>query len=119
MFARIKVMLETISDALVVPSGSILTTPSGEKIVMVVRDGKAARVKVSTGIIQGDRTQIISGIMAGDQVIVLGQEGLKDGAPVKIIGEGKPSPGEGNQKGETKLGEKSSALNDQKGGGKQ
>jgi len=109
MFARIKVMLETISDALVVPSGSILTTPSGEKIVMTVRDGKAARVKVSTGIVQGDRTQIVSGIQAGDRVVVLGQEGLKDGAPLKIATEGKPGSGEERQKGETKSGEKSPA----------
>jgi RND family efflux transporter MFP subunit len=109
MFARIKVMLETISDALVVPSGSILTTPSGEKIVMTVREGKAARVKVSTGIVQGDRTQIISGIQAGEQVVILGQEGLKDGAPLKIATEGKPGSGEERQKDETKSGEKSPA----------
>lgn len=109
MFARIKVMLETISDALVVPSGSILTTPNGEKIVMTVKEGKAARVKVSTGIVQGDRTQIISGIQAGDQVIVFGQEGLKDGAPVKIAGEGKPRTGGIDQKGETKSSEKTPA----------
>jgi membrane fusion protein (multidrug efflux system) len=109
MFARIKVILESVPDALVVPSESVLTTPSGEKIVMTVRDGKAARVKVSIGIVQGDRTQIVSGIQAGDRVVVLGQEGLKDGASVKIAGEGKPSSGEERQKGETKSGEKSPA----------
>lgn len=109
MFARIKVMLETISDALVVPSGSILTTPNGEKIVMMVREGKAARIKVSIGIVQGDRTQIMSGIQAGDQVVALGQEGLRDGAPVKIAAEGKPGAGEEKQKGETKYGKNSPA----------
>lgn len=109
MFARIKVMLEIISCALVVPSGSILTTPSGEKIVMTVREGKASRVKVSIGIVQGDRTQIISGVQVGDQVIALGQEGLKDGAPVKIAGEGKTGPGEESKKGEAKSGKNSPA----------
>ena len=109
MFARIKVMLESVSDALVVPSGSILTTPSGEKIVMTVREGKAQRAKVSIGIVQGDRTQIMRGIQAADQVVVLGQEGLRDGAPVKIAGEGKPGTGEEKQKGETKSGKNSPA----------
>jgi membrane fusion protein (multidrug efflux system) len=85
---------------------------------MTVREGKAARVKVSIGIVQGDRTQIMSGIQAGDQVVVLGQEGLKDGAPVKTAAEGKPGSGEGGQKGGTKPGEKGPALNAQKEGRK-
>ena len=115
MFARIKVSVESVSDALVVPSESVVTTLSGDKVVLIVKEGKAARVKVSTGIVQGDRTQIVSGLQAGDRVIVLGQKSVKDGAPVKIAGEGKPASGEGKQEGETKSEGKSP---DPKGGSK-
>lgn len=94
MFARIKVSVESIPDAFTVPTEAIVTTLSGDQVVLIVKEGRAVRVKVSTGIVQGDRTQIVSGLQAGDQVIVLGQKTVKDGAPVKIAGEGKPASGE-------------------------
>ena len=115
MFARIKVSVESAPDALTVPSEAVGTTLSGDKVVLIVREGKAVRVKVSTGIVQGDRTQIVSGLQAGDRVIVLGQKSVKDGAPVKIAAEGKPTSGEEKQEGGTKSDEKSP---DQKGGSK-
>ena len=115
MFARIKVSVESVPDALTVPSESVVTTLSGDQVNLIVREGKAVRVKVSTGIVQGDRTQIVSGLQAGDQVIVLGQKSVKDGAPVKIASEGKPTSGEVKQEGETKSEGKSP---DQKGGSK-
>ena len=115
MFARIKVSVQNVPDALSVPSAAVITTLSGEKAVVIVKEGKAVRVKVSTGIVQGDRTQIVSGLQPGDQVIVLGQKNVKDGASVKMAGEGKPASGEGKQEGETKSEGKSP---DPKGGSK-
>jgi multidrug efflux pump subunit AcrA (membrane-fusion protein) len=113
MFARIKVSVQNVPDALSVPTEAVITTLSGDKAVVTVKEGKAVRVKVSTGIVQGDRTQIISGIQAGDQVVVLGQKSVKDGAPVKIVDGGKSAPGEGKQEGGTSSEEKAPT---QKGG---
>jgi multidrug efflux pump subunit AcrA (membrane-fusion protein) len=113
MFARIKAYVQNVPDALSVPSEAVITILSGEKALVIVKEGKAVRVKVSTGIVQGDRTQIVSGLQAGDRVIVLGQKSVKDGAPVKIAGEGKPASGEVKQEAETKSEGKSF---DQKGG---
>jgi membrane fusion protein (multidrug efflux system) len=119
MFARIKVSVENVPDALSVPSEAVVTTLSGDQVVVIVKEGKATRVKVSTGIVQGDRTQIVSGLQAGDRVIVLGQKSVKDGAPVKIADEVKPTPDEVKQEvkqeGETKSEGKSP---NQKGGSK-
>jgi len=97
MFARVQVILERAPNALVVPTDSILTSPKGESMVMVAQNGKAAKAKVKLGIVQGDRTQIVEGLQAGQQVIWAGHEGLKDGAPIQIAGE---------KKGETPKGEK-------------
>jgi len=97
MFARVRVILESAQGALVVPTDSILTSPKGEAMVMVAQDGKAVRAKVKLGIVQGDRVQIVEGLQAGQQVIWAGHEGLKDGAPIQIVGE---------KKGETPKGEK-------------
>ena len=101
MFARVRVILESVPNALVVPTDSILTSPKGESMVVVAQDGKAVRTKVKLGIVQGDRAQIVEGLQAGQQVIWSGQEGLKDGAPIQIAGEEKRGPG-GKKKGEGK-----------------
>ena len=115
MFARIKVSVQNVPDALSVPTEAVITTLSSDQAVVIVKEGKAVRVKVSTGIVQGDRTQILSGLQPGDQVVVLGQKSVKDGAPVKIADGVKPGTGEGKSKGETKSEEKSP---DPKGGSK-
>jgi len=101
MFARIKVSVKSVPDALSVPAEAVITTLSGDQAVVIVKEGKAVRVKVSTGIVQGDRAQILSGIQPGDQVIILGQKSVKDGAPVKIADGVKPASGEGKQEGGT------------------
>jgi len=106
MFARIKVSVQNVPDALSVPTEAVITTLSGDQAVVIVKEGKAIRVKVSTGIVQGDRTQILSGIQPGDQVVVLGQKSVKDGAPVKIVDGGKSAPGGGKQEGGTSSEEK-------------
>jgi membrane fusion protein (multidrug efflux system) len=101
MFARVRVILESAPNALVVPADSVLTSPKGESVVMVAQDGKAVRAKVKLAIIQGDRVQIVEGLQAGQQVIWAGHEGLKDGAPIQIAGEEKRGTS-GGKKGEGK-----------------
>lgn len=85
MFARVAVALETVEDALVVPDAAILTRPDGTKVAFVVREGKAVMRKVTTGIEQGQRIQILSGIQFGEPVVVAGNENLKNGMPVRLI----------------------------------
>jgi membrane fusion protein (multidrug efflux system) len=83
MFARIEVTLQSIPDAVTVPSGAVIVTPKGERIAFVLDGGKAVLQKVETGIEKEGRIQIVKGIRVGDQVIVSGNEKLKDGAEVQ------------------------------------
>jgi membrane fusion protein (multidrug efflux system) len=71
-----------------VPSNAIVET-QGEKVVFVIVDGKATRRPVETGFVEGDITEIVSGLTAGEQLCVKGQRDLRDGAPVEIL-EGAP-----------------------------
>lgn len=84
MFARIEVILQSIPDALMVPSSAVVATPKGERIAFVVEDGKAMQRRVETGVEKEGRTQILRGIRAGEQVIVSGHEKLRDGSEVRI-----------------------------------
>lgn len=75
-----------VPDALVVPTAAILVTNAGQKAVMVVgSDGVAHVTPVTTGIVDGDHTQILSGLTAGQQVITQGAYGLDDGTKVKVV----------------------------------
>ncbi|MGC2619352.1 MAG: efflux RND transporter periplasmic adaptor subunit [Acidobacteriaceae bacterium] len=76
----------TIPDALVVPSAAIILTNAGGKAVMVVdKDNVAHLTPVSVGVIDGDDTQIVSGVAAGQRIITQGANGLDDGTKVQIV----------------------------------
>lgn len=85
MFARIEVVLARIPDALTVPAYSLVPTSDGGYAAFVVADGKAMRRKLSLGVEIDGRVHVLSGLQAGDRVIVAGQEKLKDGAMVKVL----------------------------------
>jgi RND family efflux transporter MFP subunit len=84
MFARVHLLKETLADAITVPAYSLVAIPGGQ-VVFVAKDGKAQRRKVETGIEMDGRVRIVSGLAAGDKLIVGGQEKLKDGAAVKTV----------------------------------
>ncbi|MCX5891459.1 MAG: efflux RND transporter periplasmic adaptor subunit [Deltaproteobacteria bacterium] len=86
MFARLQVGLETASDAVVVPGDAVLVLPNGEKVAFILKDGKAQRRVLQTGLEAGGRVQIISGIQPGETVVTAGNEKLKDGMEVKAQG---------------------------------
>jgi len=93
MFARLNVLLGTVNDAVIIPSEAIVSTPHGD-VVFIVENGKAIRCLVKTGIEDGGQIQIVSGINAGDKVITAGNDKLKDGAAVKVVGQNTPDQNE-------------------------
>ncbi|MEP7116082.1 MAG: efflux RND transporter periplasmic adaptor subunit [Acidobacteriota bacterium] len=52
--------------------------------VFVAGDDKAERRAVTLGVSDGTRVEIVSGLAAGDRVIVHGQAGLPDGATISV-----------------------------------
>ena len=104
MFARLILKLKQVDDAIVVPLAALVTTPEGDKVVFMVKDGKALRRKVKTGIEASDRIQLLEGIDSGDKVIVSGHKELKDGVDVRVSEsakqEGKSNPAGSSPKGQ-------------------
>ena len=82
MFARGAIVVGTRPQVLQVPERAVVTATSGP-LVFVVKDGRAVRQPVVLGERSGDGfVEITSGLSAGDQVVVEGQEGLSDNQPV-------------------------------------
>lgn len=81
---RVDIVTDEHANALVVPADAVLHE-GGETSVMVAgSDNKAHKRAVTTGLTSAKEVEITSGLKAGDAVIVQGQQGLPDGAPVSV-----------------------------------
>ncbi|MEZ4701470.1 MAG: efflux RND transporter periplasmic adaptor subunit [Rhodothermales bacterium] len=82
-FADIDLIFEEIPDALTVPAIAVIPELGGKK-VFVVQKGVAMSRVVETGIRTEDRVQLLSGVAAGDTVLVSGVQLLRPGLPVSV-----------------------------------
>jgi RND family efflux transporter MFP subunit len=68
---------------LLVPTRAVRAA-DGKSIVYVVHEDRVERRAVSVGTATGDQTEVVSGLSAGEQVVVEGPQALKDGDKVKV-----------------------------------
>jgi RND family efflux transporter MFP subunit len=68
---------------LVAPKAAIRSV-DGHDIVFVVKDGRVERRAVKAGNADGDQVEIVSGVTAGEQVVVEGPATMKDGDNVTV-----------------------------------
>jgi len=85
-FVQVDVVRETREAALLVPKDALVRELQ-KAYVFVARDGVAEKRQLGLGIEEGGRVEALSGVEAGERVIVAGQGGLKDGAPIKDLAE--------------------------------
>ena len=83
MFASVVLPLETVDDAILVPTEALIPIQNG-KMIFVSKDGKAKQIKVETGSRTETSVRIISGLKVGDTILTSGVMSLKDGVPVKV-----------------------------------
>ncbi|UFJ40856.1 efflux RND transporter periplasmic adaptor subunit [Brevibacillus humidisoli] len=74
-------------NAIVVPSEAIVTKDN-KTYLYVVENNTANQVEVTTGESDGERTEITSGLTAGQQIVVKGQNTLYPGSAVTIMNQG-------------------------------
>ncbi|MBP5283821.1 MAG: efflux RND transporter periplasmic adaptor subunit [Treponema sp.] len=92
MYARVKLITESIKNALLVPAAAVIKRDGNPYVFMFAQEegadentGKASLVPVKQGITVDDRTEIAEGISAGNIIITKGQSLLNDGSKVKIV----------------------------------
>jgi len=88
----LEMAVNTVNDAVVVPSSAVLKTPEGATAVMIVKEGQAQLLEVEIGVREGDRVQITKGLSGAETVIVRGSYGLPDKTKVKIAESEDSSP---------------------------
>ena len=80
MFMAVRLSREP-TPALVVPE-SALVPERGNVFVFVVTDGVATRRQVSVGRREPGRVELLSGVQAGERVVVQGTQKVREGSPV-------------------------------------
>ncbi len=86
-FVTIDIVRMTHPQAVLVPREAVIRELQ-DAYVFVAQGGVAEKRTVALGLEEGGRVEALSGVKAGEQVIVAGQGGLKQGSPIKVI----PSP---------------------------
>lgn len=108
MFGTVEIAIGENSRALVVPQEAIVKREERSGLFVVTQEGVAKWQPVTTGLVAEGRIEITSGLAEGDQVVVVGQNRLRDGDSVQLLDNrrsgnpqkqpqngGKPSNGKG------------------------
>lgn len=82
-FVRVSVTLDTLADALVVPTGAIQDGQKGSYVFIVRKDMTVEPRTVTLGPAADDRTVVRTGLAAGETVVTDGQLRLFPGARVQ------------------------------------
>ena len=84
MFVTATVEFERRKNAIAVPRDALIYRESGLG-AFIVRDSIAHYTPVTTGTESAGQVEILSGVSAGDIVVVLGQNNLQDNSPVNPV----------------------------------
>ncbi|MFT6883549.1 MAG: membrane fusion protein (multidrug efflux system), partial [Marinoscillum sp.] len=82
-FARITLILQTIPNAILIPTEAVIPELSGKK-VFIYKNGKSEPRQVTTGIRTDKRIQVTEGLSKGDTVITSGILQVSPGMEVNV-----------------------------------
>ncbi|MSS71491.1 MAG: efflux RND transporter periplasmic adaptor subunit [Candidatus Latescibacteria bacterium] len=112
MFVSVFIITATHQNALIIPKRALVLEGGETDQVYVFEGGKVRQSKIQTGFVDNDRLEVLAGLKEGEQVITVGNEGLRPGSAVRLVGEGGGEKAEGGrQKAE---GEKQKAGGEKK-----
>lgn len=83
-FVNIRLQTEVLSNAVVVPSAAIQLSDKGQYVYIVDDQSKVKQQIIQTGPAVDDNTVVTRGVTAGQRVVTLGVDGLKDGEKVEV-----------------------------------
>lgn len=98
MFARVTTVFSVNDTALVIPEEAVVPQGGRQFVVTLLRDGEgdaarltSRRVEVQLGARRGAQVEVLSGLKAGDSIVLAGQQRLqRDGTPVRVVDMSRP-----------------------------
>lgn len=86
LYVRVRLAQAEVSDAVWLPQQAVSRGATGETVLVIADDGGIAARPVKLGVAQGGNALVLSGLKAGEKVIVDGLQKVKAG------GKGRPVP---------------------------
>jgi RND family efflux transporter MFP subunit len=90
-FCRVTLTAQA-ADRLVAPLAAVRHDSQGEYVFRLDDDNSVTRTPIRSGLRQADRVEVLTGLQAGDRVVVSGFLGLDSGMTVKPVGDGGARP---------------------------
>ncbi len=116
-FVNARLLLRALKGVAVAPVSAVQHGAPGAYVYRIKPDDTVEVRTVKTGVTEGDRVQILSGVDSGDQVVVDGADRLRDGMKIRIVadpGNAVAGPAENPPKG----GSQNSSQGASDGGGR-
>jgi multidrug efflux system membrane fusion protein len=95
-FVNARLLVRTLDHVTTAPVAAIQHGAPGTFVFLIKPDNSIAVEKIQTGVTDGDRVQITSGLKLGDVVVVDGADRLRDGSKVRIVPDGDDTVGNVN-----------------------
>jgi multidrug efflux system membrane fusion protein len=83
-FVNVRMLVDTRENAITVPTSSVQRGAQGLFVYVVDENQKVFLRQVKTGVTEGTRVEILSGVNARDRVVIDGTDRLRDGMQVEI-----------------------------------
>ncbi len=88
MFASVFVETDVHENAIVVPKQALVLESTSDTVYVAVEDGQggtvAQRRELELGYEESDSLEVLSGLREGEDVVIIGQDGLSDQTPISV-----------------------------------
>ena len=83
-FVNARLLVETLQNVVTVPTSAIQRGSPGTYVYVINTDSTVAVRQIKTGAVDGDLTEVRSGLTAGERVVIDGTDRLRDGIRVSV-----------------------------------
>jgi len=80
-----EILIETREDVIAIDSALPIRNLERQLVYRVKNDNTVQAVDVKLGTRFGDRVEVLDGLQEGDQIVIVGQHRLTDGAAIKVL----------------------------------
>jgi multidrug efflux system membrane fusion protein len=84
-FVMVRLLVNTVRGATVAPAGAVQRGAQGAYAYVVNEDATVSLRQLKTGLMSGDRVEVLEGLQPGETVAVQGVDRLRDGAAVRVV----------------------------------
>ena len=79
MFTRVRIKLAEHSNVIIIPKNALLRENGDRFVFIMTPEGQAEKRRVSIGIEDDDKIEILSGLRVGERLVVVGQQNIEPG----------------------------------------